>query len=152
MRITDQLDAISTLMEEHQIVKERFQTLLDADCAQRASILQEIKGMLAVHNATEENVIYPAVHGIAQRPVHARTLYHEQDDAEIALWDLAKLRSDDGLFLVKAVELRDALLAHVRREEETEFKHLRESATPEAAASLNADFRAFRATLSARTG
>lgn len=51
---------------------------------------------------------------------------------------------------MKAVDLRDALLAHVRREEETEFKHLRESATPEAAASLTAEFRAFRAALFAR--
>lgn len=85
MPITDQLDAIATLIEEHKVVKERFQTLLDADCARRPDILQEIKGMLAIHNATEENVIYPAVHGIALRPVHARTLYHEQDDAEIAL-------------------------------------------------------------------
>jgi hypothetical protein len=152
MPITDQVDAISTLVEEHRIVKDHFRILLDAHCEQRKDILQEIKGMLAVHNATEENVIYPAVHGLAKRPVHARTLYHEQDDAEVALWDLANLDSDDEQFFVKAVDLRDALLAHVRREEEVEFKYLRESLTPEAAARLTAEFRAFRAALFARSG
>jgi hemerythrin superfamily protein len=149
MSITDQADAISTLIEEHRIVKDRFQLLLDSDREHAKDILQEIKGMLAVHNASEENVIYPAVSGIAERPQHARTLYHEQDDAEVALWDLANLEWDDEQFLVKALSLHDALLAHIRREEESEFKFLRESLTPEAAARLTAEFRAFRAALCA---
>jgi hemerythrin-like domain-containing protein len=152
MPTTDQLDAISTLIEEHRIVKEQFQVLLDTDREHGKYILQDIKGMLAIHNASEENVIYPAVSGIAERPQHARTLYHEQDDAEVALWELANLDWDDEEFLVKALSLRDALLAHIRREEETEFKYLRESLTSEAAARLTAEFQAFREALCARSG
>src|SRR5271154_4795346 len=104
-------DPITILMNEHKAVKERFGVLLKAMGSERADVLEEIKGMLAVHNATEENVIYPAVHSIAQRPMHARTLYHEQDDAEVALWELSKLDPGDADFVRKGTELRDALLA-----------------------------------------
>lgn len=140
-------DPITILMNEHKAVKERFDVLLDAKRSERESVLEDIKGMLSVHNATEENVIYPAVHSIAQRPMHARTLYHEQDDAEVALWELAKLDPDDAEFVRKGTELRDALLAHVAREEETEFKQLREAMTAPQAAQLAADFQAFRSSL-----
>jgi hypothetical protein len=144
-------DAISILMSEHHAVKERFQQMLQADGARRGEILEEIKQMLAVHNASEENVIYPAVHSMAQRPMHARTLYHEQDDAEIALWDLASLEPGDPEFVRKGSDLLDALLAHVKREEETEFRHLREDLAPDALAELTAEFHTFRAAL-ARPG
>lgn len=143
-------DPISILMNEHKAVKERFGVLLNAESTERASILDEIKGMLAVHNATEENVIYPAVHEIAQRPMHARTLYHEQDDAEVALWKLAKLEPGDPEFVRKGTELRDALLAHVEREEGSEFKALREAMSAKQADKLADDFQAFRATLAGR--
>lgn len=142
-----QADAISILMREHQAVKDRFQALLDSQCTTRSAILEEIKRMLAVHNASEENVIYPAVHSLVQRPMHARTLYHEQDDAEVALWDLASLEPDDPEFVRKGSELLDALLAHVRREEETEFRHLREELSPEELRELTTDFLAFREAL-----
>jgi len=142
-----QSDPIAILMNEHKAVKERFGALLSAEGNQRAAILAEIKEMLAVHNATEENVIYPAVHSLADRPMHARTLYHEQDDAEVALWDLASLKPDDSEFVRKATELRDALLAHVKREEESEFKHLREDLSPEETRKMTAEFVAFRETL-----
>jgi hemerythrin superfamily protein len=134
-------------MNEHKAVKERFGVLLNATGSERADVLDEIKGMLAMHNATEENVIYPAVHSIAQRPMHARTLYHEQDDAEVALWELAKLDPGDPEFVRKGTELRDALLAHVEREEGSEFKALREAMTAKQADQLAGDFQSFRATL-----
>lgn len=146
-----QTDAISILMSEHQAVKERFQMLLNAKGSRRSDILEEIKQMLALHNASEENVIYPAVHSLIGRPMHARTLYHEQDDAEVALWDLASLEPDDPEFLRKGSELLDALLAHVKREEETEFRHLREELADDELDEITAEFHAFRATL-ARPG
>lgn len=143
-------DPIAILMNEHQAVKERFRVLLSSTGAERASVLEEIKGMLSLHNATEENVIYPAVHSIAQRPMHARTLYHEQDDAEVALWELGKLDPGDPDFARKGTELRDALLAHVEREEGSEFKALREALTEKQTAQLADDFQAFRATLTGK--
>ncbi len=146
-----QTDAISILMREHQAVKERFQALLAAEGRQRTAILEEIKQMLAVHNASEENVIYPAVHSLIERPMHARTLYHEQDDAQVALWDLASLEPDDPEFLRKGSSLLDALLAHVKREEETEFRHLREELTPDDLRELTGEFIAFRDSLAAPT-
>jgi hemerythrin superfamily protein len=137
-------DPLTILMNEHKAVKERFTVLLKATGSERADVLAEIKRMLSLHNATEENVIYPAVHAIADRPTQARTLYHEQDDAEVALWELTKLDPGDADFVRKGTELRDALLAHVEHEEGSEFKALREALTAKQADQLADDFRAFR--------
>lgn len=147
-----QSDAISILVREHDAVKQRFGVLLEAEGARRAAVLEEIKQMLAVHNASEENVIYPAVNSIAERPMHARTLYHEQDDAEVGLWELSQMKPDDPEFVRKGADVRDALLAHVKREEETEFKHLREEMSAEEAQKLNEEFHAFRVSLAEKAG
>jgi len=139
-------DAVAILMNDHQRIKSLFDDLLDGDGSTRPEIIERLTPLLVVHNATEENVVYPAIHSIAQRPHHAKGLYHQQDEAAIAFFDLGMLEPGDPEFVRKAVELRDALLAHVREEEESEFPHLRESITPEGMAKLTADVREFRST------
>jgi hypothetical protein len=94
--------------------------------------------------------VYPAIHTLAGRPHHAKSLYHQQDDAAIAFFELAQRDPGDPEFLRLAADLRDALLAHVREEEEHEFVHLREDLATEAMAKLSADVREFRSTFAPR--
>jgi hemerythrin superfamily protein len=139
------LNAIDLLVNEHYAVKQLLTQLPTTTGSERVQMLEEIKNALIVHNASEENVIYPAIKDLADRPQHATALYHQQDEAQVAVWELTQLIANDDMFVEKAEKLRDAILAHVQQEEEHEFPRLRELPA-EAQARLNADMTKFRAT------
>jgi hemerythrin superfamily protein len=145
----ESIDAVAILMQDHQEIKRLFESLLQADGATRPGLLDDLKRLLVLHNAAEENVVYPAIFELAQRPMHARGLYHEQDDAAVHFWDLSVTEPGDPEFLRKGSELLDTLLAHVRKEEETEFPHLRDALTPQAMQQLTGELQEFRQTFGA---
>jgi hemerythrin superfamily protein len=136
-------DAIAILMHDHAQVKPLLLQLPDASPATRKGLLDEIVAALTVHNATEENLVYPAIREIAGREQHAGQLYHQQDEAKILIWELSNLLDDDAEFKPKAEKLRDAILAHVHQEEEHEFPHLREAAGTDMN-QITAEVRKFR--------
>jgi hemerythrin superfamily protein len=138
------LNAIDLLVNEHFAVKQLLTQLPTTTGSERVQLLEAIKNALIVHNASEENVIYPAIKYLADRPQHANTLYHQQDDAQVLVWELTQLVANDDLFVQKAEKLRDAILAHVQQEEEHEFPRLQELPA-DAQARLNADMTKFRA-------
>lgn len=142
---TEGADPIEILINDHRIVKGVLEELPTAVGSQRTDLLERLKALLTIHNATEENLVYPAIHEIALRPVHAGQLYHQQDDAKIIVWKLERFVEQDAEFRQLATKLRDAVLAHAKHEEETEFPKLREAADPEQMAALASAVREFRA-------
>ena len=138
-------DAIEILENDHDTIEMLLNELVDGSEAQRAGALEQLKTLLTVHNATEENLIYPAIHEIAARPMHAGKLYHEQDDAKVVVWKLSMLEPGSEDFRATAVNLREAVLKHVRLEEEHEFPHLRDAAA-EKMTTLTTEVRRFRGT------
>jgi hemerythrin superfamily protein len=140
-------DAIEILLNDHKVVKSLLEQLAGSDSSQRATVLEQLKAVLVVHNATEENLVYPAIRFVAARPRDAETLYHQQDEAEAALWSIdatikGVIDGDDPDEQIQA--LQKAVLAHVRKEEETEFPHLREALKGGALRQLTDDVREFR--------
>lgn len=142
-------DAIEILESDHRIIKELFSRLVSAsDPSEQSLVLDKLKAILTVHNATEENLVYPAVRVAASRAKDADTLYHQQDEAKVGIWKLdailtGSLKDED--FGKHSTELQDAVLAHVRKEEETEFPHLRESLKGKGLTHLTEAVREFRA-------
>jgi hemerythrin superfamily protein len=142
-------DFIEVLLNDHRTVKGLFEQLVASqEASESAGLLEELKGLLTVHNATEENLIYPAVRFLASRPRDAETLYHQQDEAEAGLWELdgllkGSLEGPD--FAERARALQKAVLAHIRKEEETEFPHLRETLSAADLQTISSDVAAFRA-------
>lgn len=140
-------DAIEILLNDHQVVKSLFEQLAGSDGGERAVVLEQLKALLTVHNATEENLVYPAIRFVAGRPRDAETLYHQQDEAEAGLWSIdatikGVLDGNDADDQIQT--LQKAVLAHVRKEEETEFPHLRKALRGNALRQLTDDVREFR--------
>lgn len=136
-------DAIEILLNDHTKVKGLLNQLPDAQGSRRKDVLEQLKGLLTVHNASEENLVYPAIRELAKRPMHASQLYHQQDEAKVAVWEL-DMHPDDPAFSEKATKLRAAVLAHVGQEEEHEFPHLRDALEPQQMQELTEKLRKFR--------
>ena len=141
-------DAIEILENDHRVIKDLFSRLVAAsEPSEQSLVLDKLKAILTIHNATEENLVYPALRVAASRAKDADALYHQQDEAKVGIWKLdailtGSLKNED--FCKHAKELQEAVLAHVRKEEETEFPHLHESLKGKSLTQLTEAIREFR--------
>jgi hemerythrin superfamily protein len=137
-------DAVEILENDHRRIKALLSELAEGDEANRAATLDELKALLTIHNASEENLVYPAIRVIGRHPGQSDTLYHQQDEAKVAVWELDMLSEDGRDFEARAKKLQSAVLAHIKKEEEHEFPHLREAAGEEALQELTGALRELR--------
>jgi hemerythrin superfamily protein len=143
-------DAVEILINDHQIVKALLEQLSNArDTTQRTGVLEQLKAALTVHNATEENLVYPALAQVAGRKSEAQHLYHETAAADLLIFELDTMlkEGDESDFESKASTLREAILEHIDDEEEKAFPHLRDNAEPQQAQMLTESVREFRSAL-----
>lgn len=143
-------DAVEILENDHNIIRDLLSELADASRAEeKASLLEGMKSFLTVHNATEENLVYPVIRVEGSRHKDAEMLYHQQDEAKVLVWELdAILKGNlEGDFNERFQQFQKALLAHIRKEEATEFPHLREALQGKASAALTNAIREFRGSL-----
>ena len=143
-------DTVKILKNDHTLIKGMLNDLAAAtDNASRKQILEKAKPVLTVHNATEENLVYPALQKIAGQKRESEHLYEETAQADVLVYELdAMLKSgDDGSFVETAQKLRDAVFEHIEDEETTAFPELQEKASPSQFESLTDAVREFRATL-----
>jgi hemerythrin superfamily protein len=137
-------DVVEILENDHRRIKALLSELVEGDEAGRAATLDELKALLTIHNTSEENLVYPAIRVVGKHPGQSDTLYHQQDEAKVAVWELDMLSEDGRDFEARAKKLRSAILAHIKKEEEHEFPHLREAAGADALQELTDALRELR--------
>ena len=112
-------------------------------------MLQKLKGVLTIHNATEENLVYPAIDKVAGSKLEAQHLYHETAEADTLLFELDSMlkERDESDFSMKAEKFADAVSHHIEEEEQKAFPRLQENADPRKAEILTASVKDFRKSL-----
>ena len=126
-------DAIDILLADHRQIESYLNQISQTPATnptQRAQLLQQLATLLTIHNATEENYIYPAIRDVARRPNDSATLYQQQDQAKVIMFELDQLAKNSPNWDSRFAALRTALMAHVAQEERTEFPQLRQAAGP----------------------
>jgi hemerythrin superfamily protein len=146
-------DAVEILENDHEVIKELLDQLTSATNSKRADVLELLKGVLTIHNATEENLVYPAINKVAGSKLESQHLYHETAEADVLFFELDSLlkEGNDDEFARKAVKFRDAVLHHIDEEENKAFPRLEENGDPQNAASLTESMREFRKSLRFQT-
>ncbi len=142
-------DAVEILENDHEVIKGLLDQLTSAANSKRAEVLELLKGVLTIHNATEENLVYPAINKVAGGKLESQHLYHETAEADVLFFELDALlkEGDDEQFARKAVKFREAVLDHIDEEENKAFPRLEENADPQNAAALTESMREFRKSL-----
>ncbi|MGB8519617.1 MAG: hemerythrin domain-containing protein [Candidatus Tumulicola sp.] len=140
-------DAFATLRSDHEVVKNLLAELVQPDDRTlRRTMLNRLKTALAIHNATEESLIYPATRVLAGRKDRAERLYRETAEADVLLFEIDLLREDDDVpdFDEKVAKLRDAIVAHIDEEETTIFPDLLDRLGADGCKRLAQSMREFR--------
>lgn len=142
-------DAVEILKNDHQVIKSLLDALVSDQGAQRREVLEQLKGVLTIHNATEENLVYPAIDKVAGGKTESQHLCHETAEADVLVFELDALlkERDDAEFALKAKKFHKAVLAHIDEEENKAFPRLQENADPEDSKNLTHSVKAFRKSL-----
>ncbi|MEZ5239665.1 MAG: hemerythrin domain-containing protein [Microthrixaceae bacterium] len=128
-------DAIEMLIEDHEKVKKLFadyEDTTDRAIKTRRRIVDEVTEELSVHQAIEEQVLYPVTRAISD-DAEAQSLesLEEHHLVSVALSELASLDPEDERFNPKMVVLMENVRHHVDEEEQELFPMLRKAVDKE---------------------
>ncbi|MBV8374765.1 MAG: hemerythrin domain-containing protein [Candidatus Eremiobacteraeota bacterium] len=139
-------DAVEILLNDHKVIKRLLTELTEATANQRKHVLDQLKGALTIHNATEENLVYPALNRVAGSKREAQHLYHETSEADTLLFELDSMlkEHDASDFKTSAREFADAVRHHIEEEEQKALPRLRENADESQSELLAESVKEFR--------
>jgi len=140
-------DAVEILTNDHQTVKSLLTQLTQArERTARQNVLDQLKAVLTIHNATEENLVYPALQKVAGKKAESLKLYNETAQADVMIFELDAMlkEGDDTDFDEKAQKLQAAILEHIDDEETKAFPHLQKGADSSESQMLTQSVREFR--------
>ena len=150
MQTTSQVqggNAIEILLNDHTTIKQLLTRLVQSqETQQRTQVLEQLKGILTLHNAVEENLVYPALNKVAHKKSESMKLYNETAEADVLLFELDTMLKTGATeeFEAKAKKFQGAVLEHIEDEEEKAFPHLRDGADPSQQAMLTKSVHEFR--------
>lgn len=111
---------IAVLLRQHARIRDLFAAVRSAQGARKHDLFEQLRELLAVHEAGEEMVLRPVSKGTAgDEVVEART--HEEEQAAAALAELEKLDVRDPLFDTRFAAFERAVEEHTDQEEAGEF-------------------------------
>jgi hemerythrin superfamily protein len=128
------------LKAEHQLtlkVFDQIEATTEKNTTKRATLLMNLKHMLAKHAMEEENAVYPAMRdaGEAESADH---LNNDHGYVKQYLYDLTMMPKDSPAWIAKIRQFRADLEKHMREEEDTLFPRLKAKLAPEKNKALTA--------------
>jgi hemerythrin superfamily protein len=113
---------IEKLLEDHQRVKQSFAKFEAADRQKWWGMFQDLTNDLVRHEVAEEEIVYPEVRkALPDGDKLADARISEQAEAEELLSAMEKKGEGDKDFAANLTKLREAVLAHAEKEEQTVF-------------------------------
>ena len=146
----DENDPINLLMTDHR----RFEQLLKEgeDSTERAKkgrreVLAALESELTVHEAIEEQVLYPALEPHPEARKTTLEGYEEHHTADTILSELKEVATDDEKWAAKFKVLKENITHHITEEERMMFPAARGVLNREELLALGARMRALKSQL-----
>ena len=143
-------DPFQLLMSDHR----RFETLLKEGEATterakkgRREILKALTSELNVHEAIEEQILYPALKPIAEAHDLVLEGHEEHHAADMLIKELHEVATDDEKWGAKFKVLKESIEHHISEEENGMFPAARGAMPKEELMALGAKMRALKAEL-----
>ena len=121
------------LKAEHQLTLKVFDAIeatTEKNTTKRATLLMNLKHMLAKHAMEEENAVYPALRDAGETE-EADHLNNEHGYVKQYLYDLTLMAKDSPAWIAKVRQFRTDIEKHMREEETDLFPRLKAKLTPE---------------------
>jgi hemerythrin superfamily protein len=116
---------------DHETIKSLLNSLTHSAAREdRMQTLEQLKAALTIHNAMEENLIYPALAKVAGHNFETLKLYNETASADMLLFEIDMMlkEGEESKFSEKAEKLQEAVFKHIDEEEKSAMPHLQKGA------------------------
>ncbi len=126
------------LKAEHDLTLKVFDAIEatnESNTTKRATLLMNLKHMLAKHALEEENVIYPALREVGEVEA-ADELNRDHGYVKQYLYELGELPKDSPLWIAKLRKFRTDIEQHMREEESDLFPKLKSMLSDEKSKEL----------------
>lgn len=139
-------NGIDLLLEQHQQVEKQIAAVISADPAARQEAFDELRRMLAVHEAAEELILRPVTRSkVDGGGAIADARMAEENEAKEALAGLEKLDASSPEFMTAFETFASDVKTHASNEETEEFPRVREAKGEQALEALGAAITAAEA-------
>ena len=123
------MDALTLLKQDHDTVKGMLRKL--DETTERAEVtrtegLEKLKQELTVHEAIEEEILYPALIEFAKTKDITLEAYEEHHVVDTILAELEQTPVDDETWAAKLTVMKENLEHHIEEEEDDMFKKARQ--------------------------
>ncbi len=144
-RTKDEMNITEVISMDHRKVDTLFMEIENTDNPQK---LQEFFGQLykdlSVHAEAEEQVVYPAVRSYYS---DIQQLYDEQTEMKQMLAQIKALNPSASNFKAQIQQLKTAVQAHVKEEENDMFPHIRRNLSEAQMEQMATQFKAAKSTI-----
>lgn len=123
------MDALKLLKDDHDKVKkllEEGESTTERAVKTREELFAKIKGELKVHEAIEEEVLYPALKEHAETKDIVLEAYEEHHVVDLIVGELERTPVDDETWAAKFTVMKENLEHHIEEEEDEMFKQARQ--------------------------
>jgi len=130
------------LKHQHQLIKDRFRNVLEAGTGEeRAHAFFELRRLLAIHEAAEEEIVHPvARRHLTDGKSIVEQRINEEFTAKKALADLEEMDVNTPEFISSLRLLQHNIIEHANHEEDEEFSRLRGELSEQQLARLGRAF------------
>jgi len=121
------------LKAEHALTLKVFDAIeatTEKNTTKRATLLMNLKHMLAKHAIEEENAVYPALRDAGEAEA-ADHLNNDHGYVKQYLYDLTTMAKDSPAWIAKVRQFRTDIEKHMREEETDLFPRLKSKLSPE---------------------
>jgi hemerythrin-like domain-containing protein len=128
------VDALSLLKEDHDKVKEMLEKLdqtTEQAVKTREEVFSKLTSDLAVHEAIEEELLYPALKEHAESRDIALEAWEEHHLVNVIVGEISETPFDDETWAAKLTVMKENLEHHIEEEEGELFKQARDVIGPE---------------------
>ncbi|MGZ8565657.1 MAG: hemerythrin domain-containing protein [Actinomycetota bacterium] len=123
------MDAITLLKDDHKKVKGLLKDLdatTERGVKTRQDLFTRIQHELEIHEAIEEEILYPALKGHAETKDIALEAYEEHHVVDLVMAEIEGTPFDDETWGAKFTVMKENLEHHIEEEEGEMFKQARE--------------------------
>jgi hemerythrin-like domain-containing protein len=126
---TISVDALKLLKDDHDQVKallDKLDETTERAEKGRSEGFAKLKGMLQVHEAIEEEILYPALKEFAKTKDITLEAYEEHHVVDVIVGELEVTPVDDEQWAAKFTVVKENLEHHIEEEEGEMFKQARQ--------------------------
>lgn len=122
-----QPDVVDVLLAQHKLVRELMSEVSSGFGEARRRAFDELRTLLALHEAAEESIVHPAAHGEVAEARVTEELHAARAITRLETLDLSSEAFDQAF-----AAFAEAVLAHADKEEREEFPALRQGTSAQA--------------------